>query len=401
MFYQRSRHTTAMPGLASPTISVRSLAQECSGERTRRRRKDQPVSVYSLAKMPSKGGTTTELGPLTIIPPGKRVSPLSPNFISETSLAVSPRFNWRQLEQQVNGTSEERLLAQLTALQLAVSQGAANTVRHIASEGLDLGLPLRGQTALALAISLGKAEMVRELLREMMKQKSVMRNINAYSVDNASRRETPLITASRTGQLDSVRHLASYGADLELRDGEGHSALWCAVREQREDMVSYLITRGAKVFYDNADISCPLQLACKTPLLKDSGKKIASLLVAHGANLEYQDIALRNTLFWVVYNNSRELAYFVIQCGARLKPWSWIDRENLPENMKQEKLLLISVCQIRRQLSKAAGGRSILPRVDKLRLDPDLKKVLKFESAHSRRKEDIMRLHRLQEETTV
>ena len=158
MFYQRSRHTTAMPGLASPTISVRSLAQvsyhhhdhhgchhhnhlrlhhrrhhdhhhqECSGERTRRRRKEQPVSVYSLAKLPTKGGTSTEviififslmvtimnitfpwpfvivksqLGPLTIIPPGKRVSPLSPNFISETSLAVSPRFNWRQLEQQV------------------------------------------------------------------------------------------------------------------------------------------------------------------------------------------------------------------------------------------------------------------------------------------------------------
>ena len=35
--------------------------QECTGERTRRRRKDQPVSVYSLAKMPSKGGTTTEV----------------------------------------------------------------------------------------------------------------------------------------------------------------------------------------------------------------------------------------------------------------------------------------------------------------------------------------------------
>ena len=43
----------------------------------------------------------SQLGPLTIIPPGKRVSPLSPSFISETSLAVSPRFNWRQLEQQV------------------------------------------------------------------------------------------------------------------------------------------------------------------------------------------------------------------------------------------------------------------------------------------------------------
>ena len=74
-----------------------------------------------------------------------------------------------------------------------------------------------------------------------------------------------------------MRHLASYGADLELRDGElmrmimmmmmrrrrtmmstmmkiataikivilppgeGHSALWCAVREQREDMVAIII----------------------------------------------------------------------------------------------------------------------------------------------------------------
>ena len=78
-----------------------------------------------------------------------------------------------------------------------------------------------------------------------------------------------------------MRHLASYGADLELRDGElmrmmtmmmmrttmmmtmmtammmiksataikivilppgeGHSALWCAVREQREDMVDIII----------------------------------------------------------------------------------------------------------------------------------------------------------------
>ena len=48
------------------------------------------------------------------------------------------------------------------------------------------------------------------------------------------RRETALICAARTGQLDCVRHLLNYGADPELRDGEGHTALWCAVREQRE-----------------------------------------------------------------------------------------------------------------------------------------------------------------------
>ena len=42
----------------------------------------------------------------------------------------------------------------------------------------------------------------------------------------------------------------------------------------------------------------------------------------------------RNTLYWVVYNNSRELAYYVIQCGARLRPWSWMEREHLPQQIK-------------------------------------------------------------------
>ena len=69
-----------------------------------------------------------------------------------------------------------------------------------------------------------------------------------------------------------MRHLLNYGADPELRDGEGHTALWCAVREQREEMVSYLVSRGARVFYPDHDPSCPLQLACKTPLLKESGQ---------------------------------------------------------------------------------------------------------------------------------
>ena len=218
------------------------------------------------------------------------------------------------------------------------------------------------------------------------------------------------------GQLDTVRFLTNYGANLELRDGEGHTALWNAVREQREEMVMYLIGRGAKVFYDNHDLSCPLQLACKTPLLKESGQKIASLLVIHGANLEYKDIALRNTLFWVVYNNNRDLAYFIIQCGAKVMPWSWMDQQFLPEQMKQDKLLtnlissassqpqkllLISMSAVRRTLSQAVGGRSVLGSIDRLAVNTELKRILKFESAGSKRKEEIRKLIRLQEETTV
>ena len=379
------------------------------------------MSARSLCSSPSLNTPChleTSIEPLTLttLPQGEKISPLSPTFHPSSSLSVSPRFNWRQLETAVSGSTEETLLTQLSQLHLGVANSQLSSIRHLAAAGLDLGLPFRGETALYLAVTLAKTDMVKELLREMMKKKMVARNINMFSVDNASRRETALICAARMGQLDSVRFLINYGADLELRDGEGHTALWNAVREQREEMVVYLVGRGAKVFYDNHDLSCPLQLACKTPLLKESGQKIASMLVTHGANLEYKDIALRNTLFWVVYNNNRDLAYFIIQCGARLRPWSWMDEQFLPEQMKQDKLLtnliqsassqpqkllLICVNAVRRNLSQAASGRSILGSVEKLPVSSDLKSILRFESASSQRREDIGKLIRLCEETMV
>ena len=70
---------------------------------------------------------------------------------------------------------------------MAVSAGSCFQIRHVASDGLDLGLPLGEQTALYLSVILGKSDVTRELLREMMKTRSVARNINIFSVDNASR----------------------------------------------------------------------------------------------------------------------------------------------------------------------------------------------------------------------
>ena len=101
----------------------------------------------------------------------------------------------------------------------------------------------------------------------------------------------------RAGLISCVQLLVDHQVDLENRDGEGHTALWHAVREQREAMVEYLVRKGAVIFYKDNDFSCPLLLACKTFLLKQSGQKIARLLISHGANIEYRDLALRNILF--------------------------------------------------------------------------------------------------------
>ena len=59
-------------------------------------------------------------------------------------------------------------------------------VRHIASEGLDLGLPLRGQTALALAISLGKV-----MQNTLVLQKNYPNSENKLKVTLAQNSDPP------------------------------------------------------------------------------------------------------------------------------------------------------------------------------------------------------------------
>ena len=45
-------------------------------------------------------------------------------------------------------------------------------------------------------------------------------------------------------------------------------------------------------------------------------------------------------LLQVVYNNNRDLAYFILQCGARVRPWSWLQAQHLPEPLRQDRLLV-------------------------------------------------------------
>ena len=111
----------------------------------------------------------------------------------------------------------------------------------------------------------------------------------------------------------------------------------------------------------------------------------------------------------MVYNNNRDLAYFIIQCGARVKPWSWMQCQYLPEPLKQDKvllnmiqvassqpqkLILMCVNTVRRVLSRCEEGRSIMTRIDKLPCHPEIKKIVRFECATTKREQDIKKLHR-------
>ena len=77
-------------------------------------------------------------------------------------------------------------------------------------------------------------------------------------------------------------------------------------------------------------MSCPLQLACKSLLHRGKGRQLVRYLVSHGANLDYVDHALRNAFYWALYNHCGGTACFLLQAGTWPKPWKWVEDDALP-----------------------------------------------------------------------
>ena len=89
------------------------------------------------------------------------------------------------------------------------------------------------------------------------------------SVDKASRREPPIVTASRMGQTDCVKLFLEClpELDIERKDGQGRTALWHAVQEQKDDVVALLVEAGARLYYEgtNLEYSNILNIFLKYP----------------------------------------------------------------------------------------------------------------------------------------
>ncbi|XP_059087417.1 uncharacterized protein LOC131883842 [Tigriopus californicus] len=298
----------------------------------------------------------------------------------------------------MNGLSGDQLTRQLISLHRVINSkdrhSLAQMVKTVAD--LDLTLPLRGVTALSLSLFIRQPAITKDLLTYLHRLGQLSRAINMTSVDNTHRRETPLITAARTGQSESVELLLLYKdiLDLESKDGEGRTAIWNAVREENFGIVMQLVENGARIHYDNGDLSCPLQLACKTHLLKARGKQIVRYLVSHGANLEFVDHALRNALYWAIYHSCGETAVFLLKAGIKVKPWLWLGDDALPNSVLEDKanlslirtvrsepreLKILARTVVRNWLISQANSRSIYPRIDSLSLGEKGRALLRLD----------------------
>ena len=134
---------------------------------------------------------------------------------------------------------------------------------------------------------------------------------------------TPLIIAARNGNLDSVKILLRYKADIEARgtvkdtDGkvvEGCTPLWAAVDTGHLDVVELLIERNAEVDSRTLKDSTPLRAAAY-----DGRFDIVSCLVENGAVVNSRYVDGGTPLMIACYNGHMNVAiYLAVEHGANI-----------------------------------------------------------------------------------
>ena len=174
------------------------------------------------------------------------------------------------------------------ALHRAVNQKDRILLSQLERSGIDMTLPLKGVTALSLTLYHKYKEMFVAVLDALKRTKqtgmsilfytpfvslryikidliltkyykmkcySIGRAVNVRSVDKASRREPPIVTAARMGLTNCVSLLLTClpELDIERKDGQGQTALWHAVKEQQDDIVALLVDAGARLFYEGME----------------------------------------------------------------------------------------------------------------------------------------------------
>ena len=133
---------------------------------------------------------------------------------------------------------------------------------------------------------------------------------------------TPLIIAARNGNLDSVKILLRYKADIEARgtlkftDGQvvvGCTPLWVAAATGHLDVVELLIERNAEVDGRTLTDSTPLRAAAY-----NGRPDIVSCLVEHGAEVNARQSFGNTPLMITCYNGHVNVATYLVEHGANI-----------------------------------------------------------------------------------
>jgi ankyrin repeat protein len=194
-----------------------------------------------------------------------------------------------------------------TPLMSASRTGNPAAVKALLDHGAQINVAeeWRGQTALMWAAAEGHADVVKLLIANgaLINGKSKIFDYTSFrpkagSVGMNFPRGgfTPLLFAARQGSLPVVKTLIEAGADINLADPDGTSAVVMAIINLHYDLAGYLIDRGADVNYSDNRGRAALYAAIDmknmdvtnrpSPKVEDvhTPLSLIKLLIAKGAN---------------------------------------------------------------------------------------------------------------------
>jgi ankyrin repeat protein len=123
--------------------------------------------------------------------------------------------------------------------------------------------------------------------------------------------ETPLSSASRSGQLEVVKVLLGYDADARAQDERKSTPLHRASEGGHLNVVQVLIRYGADVKAQDADMSTPLHGASQGGHLD-----VAQVLLEKGADARAQDIDSSTPLHWASQGGHLDIVQLLLEHGA-------------------------------------------------------------------------------------
>ena len=204
---------------------------------------------------------------------------------------------------------------------------------------------------------------------EVVVLSNVLQRISINEINTALETKTkdgdqftsPLIIAASNGNLDSVKLLLTYKADIEARGTlkvfdrviEGCTSLWAAAATGHLDVVKLLIERNADVDGRTLTNSTPLRAAAY-----DGRLEIVSCLVENGADVNARNDFENTPLMVACYNGHMNVVTYLIELGANM------DLQDIQGNTVLHCVAKTGHLEIANEL--LALGASQLPNVQRL-----------------------------------
>jgi ankyrin repeat protein len=200
---------------------------------------------------------------------------------------------WGLSEQRIEVSSvpvrERDLLRQVasgdTALLTSVRRGDLDAVWALLDKGADIRLPNRnGDTPALVAARNGQTDVMRALLTKGLDPNAAApAPARGYVISSLVNKGTPptlLMEAVRNDHAELCAILLEAGAQPDVADRQGKTALYWAVADGHADVVDALLTHGADPNIAARSGSTPLMVAAQ-----NGSDAIAQALLEHGAGV--------------------------------------------------------------------------------------------------------------------